>query len=85
MAILTDIETPRRVFAQQYVRVDNVNTSKTKMEITIGAYLSGEDATQNPPHYAETIEGPYTLESDQNPWQQAYAIVKEKYSTYTDV
>lgn len=86
MAIITDIITERGyTYRQQYCRVDGVAVTKTSMTVDMGVYETAERAaTEGFPHRMETLSGPFDLLSDLNPWQQAYAIIKERWPDAVD-
>lgn len=85
MAVIKTITTERGVvYPDQYCRVDSVKASKTEMSFDVGIYFNEEVARDNtPPHRVETYAGPFDLYGD-NPWVQAYAILKTKWLDAVD-
>lgn len=86
MAIITDITTERGyTYRQQYCRVEAVYATKTGMAVQLGVYESAERAaTEGVPHRLEELHGPFDMFSALNPWQQAYAIAKERWPDAVD-
>lgn len=87
MAIITDIIDERGyTYRQQYCRVDGLFINKARMSINMGVYESAEQAATEgaAPHRLETLPGPFDLYGDLNPWQQAYAIIKERWPNAVD-
>lgn len=86
MAIITDVPTEFGVYQAQYVRVEWVNANKQEFNFEIGIYRTQQEASEGfPPHRSEILRGNTDLTSSDNLWQQAYAIVKQKFTSYTDV
>lgn len=87
MAIKTTYVNERGiVFPDQYVRVDEVRAKKNEMVVDAGIYLSQEVAANGGlPHTIEMVTGTFDLDSELNPWQQAYALMKDRWSQSIDV
>lgn len=77
MALVHTVVTERGVVYQdQYCRVEEVNASKTEMSFDVYIYFTEQDAKSGMPcHRSERYFGAYNLFGD-NPWVQAYAILK---------
>lgn len=86
MAIITDITTERNYqYKQQYCRIERVGATKARMEIEMGVYESQELAVSGgSPHRYEIVYGDFLLESELNPWQQGYAILKNRWPDAVD-
>lgn len=87
MAIQTDVIGDRGLlYESQYVRVDQVRCTKTEMVIEAGVYFTAEQAAGGmPPHMIEMFNGAFDLNAEENPWQQAYAVIKQRWSEAIDV
>lgn len=85
MAVIKTITTNRGViFPDQYCRIEFINAEKTKMSFGVGIYINQQMAQENnPPHLIEHFSGNYDLYGD-NPWLQAYAILKQHWQDVTD-
>lgn len=85
MALIVDIPHDRGIiYLQQYVRVDNVNTDKTNMQILAGIYQTKEAAENAPPHMAVNLYGEFDLYSSLNLWEQAYVYLKQRWPDAVD-
>lgn len=84
MALIYTFVTERGVvFPDQYCRVMEARVEKERMQYTVGVYFN-KAATENPPHRAESFEAPFSLISNQNVWQQAYADLKTQWTDTVD-
>lgn len=85
MAVIKTITTERGVvYPDQYCRIEEANTFKTKMLYKVGIYFN-QEATVNPPHRIDIFNAPFDLYSQQNVWQQAYADLKTRWPDAVDV
>jgi hypothetical protein len=87
MAIETDYITERGIlFPKQYLRVDEVYALKNEMTITVGVYMNQEQAVNGvPAHAADRVFGSYDMYSNQNLWEQAYALIKQRWPNAIDI
>lgn len=86
MAVITDIETERYTYRQQYCRVDMVRAKKNEMVVGMGVYDSQEASVNGGlPHRVEEFLADFDLASSLNAWQQAYAAIKQRWPESTDV
>ena len=87
MAIQTDVVGLRgQLYENQYVRVDQVQCTKTDMIAEAGVYRSQAAATAGEyPHMVEQFHGAFDLHSELNPWEQAYALLKQRWFEAVDV
>lgn len=76
MALNTSVLTEHCLYENQYVRIENVQATKTEMIISAGVYFSKEWSLENPPHTIEIFTGTFDIASDLNIWQQAYGRLK---------
>lgn len=84
MAVIKTITTERGVvYPDQYCRIEEAHTFKTRMIYKVGIYLN-QEATSNPPHRLDTFHCDFDLFSDQNVWQQAYADLKSRWADAVD-
>jgi len=85
MAIIKTITTERGViYPDQYCRVDIVRANKTEISFDVGIYFDEQTARNGmPPHRTETFGGQYDLLGD-NPWVQAYGIIKQHWPDAVD-
>lgn len=87
MAIIATVVDERgAIYNDQYIRVDELKLEKTKMQIYAGIYFNEDTAKNlNPPHRVEIFDGIFQLESEQNPWAQAYTTIKQRWPNHQDV
>ena len=83
MAIIADVPTERTIFPQQYIRVHRVDVRKTEMVVDVAIFLN-QSVTDNPPHRIEHVMGPFDLHSSKNLWEQAYALMKNRWPDGVD-
>ena len=87
MAIITNVVDERgNMFEQQYVNVHRLLVNKDTMIVEAGVHHSEQSARDGaPPHRAEAIYSvPFDMNSDLNPWQQAYVAIKNRWPDSTD-
>lgn len=86
MAVLKTVVTDRGLeFSDQYCRVEEIRASKSRMVYTIGIHLNQVSAQNGlPPHRAEDFSCSFSPVAELNPWQQAYADLKERWPDAVD-